>query len=259
MNLKPFSRQRPNPTDTSHSVKIPDFISPIVGYRVWHWNANGLKSLNGEPWLPGRPVEARCRVAPASRHVRIADSANEVPDRHCTCGVYAAKNIEQLRQLGYSGYGACGEVHLWGTVVEHTLGWRAQFAYPKHLSVPLHLLPFTLAELNARLQTLIAFGTDIFVLGNNATVLLWKHGAGYDANGLDYIIGLRRKHYIRQQQERTLKQGDRVALLGRGIAIVEQADDKGAVVLWNRQVVRIARKDIVLNQQNKRWECEANA
>jgi hypothetical protein len=48
-------------------------------------------------------------------------------------------------------------------------------------------------------------------------------------------------------------------VLGRGIAVVEQTDDKDAlVVLWNRLVLRFARKDIVLNQQNMRWECEAN-
>jgi hypothetical protein len=42
------------------------------------------------------------------------------------------------------------------------------------------------------------------------------------------------------------------------MAVVEQTDDKAAVVvLWNRHVLRIARKDIVLNQQNMRWECEA--
>jgi hypothetical protein len=50
-----------------------------------------------------------------------------------------------------------------------------------------------------------------------------------------------------------------VALLGRGIAVVEQTDDREVVVvLWNRHGLRIARKDIVLNQQNMRWECEAN-
>jgi hypothetical protein len=49
-----------------------------------------------------------------------------------------------------------------------------------------------------------------------------------------------------------------VAILGRGIAVVEQTDDKEvSVVLWNRLVLRIARKEIVLNQQNMRWECEA--
>ena len=50
-----------------------------------------------------------------------------------------------------------------------------------------------------------------------------------------------------------------MAVLGRGIAVVEQAAEKEAlVVLWNRLVLRIARKDIVLNRQNTRWECEAN-
>ena len=66
---------------------------------------------------------------------------------------------------------------------------------------------------------------------------------------MDYIINLRQKHYLRQQQERTLRKGDRVALLGRGIAVVEQADEKEAVVvLENRVSLQIARKDIVLNE-----------
>jgi len=47
----------------------------------------------------------------------------------CTCGVYAAKSREHLRQLGYEGRGIRGEVHLWGT-------GRAQFAYPKSLVLP---------------------------------------------------------------------------------------------------------------------------
>jgi hypothetical protein len=236
-------------------VKIPDYISPVVAYRVWLWDAMRLKSLNGEPWLPGRPGEARCRVAPAARHVRIADSANEVPNRNCTCGIYAAKSIEHLHRFGYEGRGIHGEVYLWGNVVEHRLGWRAQYAYPKSLILPLSLLPFTLAELNARLLALIAFGIDIFVLHNRESIRFWKHGQGYDTYGLDYIISLRGEHYLRQQEERKLKKGDRVALLGHGIAVVEQADDKEAVVIFGgRHVLRIARRDIVLNQHNRRWE-----
>jgi hypothetical protein len=56
-------------------MNIPDYISPVVAYRVWRWNETGLQSLNGEQWLPDRPVEARCRVAPTARHVRAMDSA----------------------------------------------------------------------------------------------------------------------------------------------------------------------------------------
>lgn len=131
-----------------------------------------------------------------------------------------------------------------------------QFAYPKNLGLPLRLLPLTFVELNARLSALIAFGTDIFVVQNGESIRLWKHTAGLDADGLDYIISLRREHYQQQQRERTLNEGDRVAVLGRGIAVVEQADEKEVkVVLGSGEALRIARKDIVLSQRNLRWEC----
>jgi len=39
--------------------------------------------------------------------------------------------LNQLAGLGLRPYGICGEVYLWGTVIEHRSGWRAQFAYPK--------------------------------------------------------------------------------------------------------------------------------
>ena len=232
-------------------MKIPDYISPVVAYRVWRWKET-LQSLNGEPWLPGRHVEARCRVALAARHT--TEAVNEVPNRKCTCGIYAAKNSEHLRRVGYADRGVCGEVYLWGTVVEHTLGWRAQFAYPKHLVLPLDLLPFTLAELNVRLFGLTAFGVDIFVLHNGERMRLWKHGQGYDTDGLDYIISLRGEHYLRQQQERALKKGDRVAVLGLGITVVERIDGRDVrAVLGNRRVLRILRKGIVWDEQNSRW------
>lgn len=235
-------------------MKIPDYISPVVAHRVWRWDDTGLKSLNGEPWLPDRPVEARCRVAPAARH--MAEAINEVPHRKCTCGIYAAKNREHLRQIGYGDGGICGEVYLWGTVVEHTLGWRAQYAYPKTFALAASMLPFSLATIETRIRTLTAFGTDIFVLGNNESIRLCKHASGFEADGLDYIINLRQQHYLRHQQERILKKGDRVALLGRGIAVVERVDGGEAVViLGNGLETTIRRNDIVLNEHNQRWEC----
>jgi preprotein translocase subunit YajC len=52
-----------------------------------------------------------------------------------------------------------------------------------------------------------------------------------------------------------VKKGDRVAILGRGIAVVEQADEQEVeVVLWSRLTLRIARKVIVWDRQNMRWE-----
>jgi hypothetical protein len=49
--------------------------------------------------------------------------------------------------------------------------------------------------------------------------------------------------------------GDRVAVLGRGIAVVEQADSKWIfAAVWNKCSLRIARKEIVWDEGNMRWE-----
>ena len=46
-----------------------------------------------------------------------------------------------------------------------------------------------------------------------------------------------------------------VAVLGRGIAVVEHADDTEIhALLRNRSVIRIARKEIVWDERNMRWE-----
>ncbi len=243
-------------------MRIPDYISPIVGYRVWQWDETGLRSLNGERWLPGHPLTASCKADACGSIAGLSKATHdpaELPDFSCTCGVYAAKSIEHLRQRGYKRFGVHGEVYLWGRVVEHERGWRAQFAYPKTLFLAADKFPFSLSEINARLKTLTDFGTDIFLLRDGERVALWKHGSGFDAAGLDYLIKTRKEYYVRRQRERTLKKGDRVAVLGHGIAVVEQVDGKEVhVALGNRLLLRIARNEIVVNEQNNRWECEAN-
>jgi preprotein translocase subunit YajC len=241
-------------------VTVPDYISPIVGYRVWQWDAAGLKSLNGELWARRR-LSALC-AADAKGFMsglpRLTHDSDQLPHPSCTCGVYAAKTLERLRQCGYSRFGVCGEVYLWGTVVEHERGWRAQYAYPKTFVLAPSVLPFSLSKSGARLKSLTAFGSDIFILHGHERVALWTNGSGYDAAGLDYLINRRKDYYVRRGSERTLRKGDRVAVLGHGIAVVEQVDaQEVGLVLGNRQILRIARQDIAINEQNRRWECEA--
>ena len=232
-------------------MKIPDLISPIVGHRVWRWDGTGLRSLNGKPWSQCQPLAAKCGAG-------NAHDADEPPHLECTCGVYAAKNIEHLRQLGYEGRGIRGEVYLWGTVVEHELGWRAQFAYPKTLFLPPHLIPSDTKEMETRLGALAAYGTDIFIVGGGQSIPLCRKGSGFDAAGLGYLIGKRTEYYARRQRDRTLMKGDRVAMLGRGkIAVVEHADEtKVEALLGNKTILRMRRKDIAWNRQNLRWEAK---
>ena len=234
-------------------MKIPDLISPIIGHRVWRWDATGLRSLNGKPWSPRQPLAAKCGAG-------NAHDADELPHFECTCGVYAAKSRKHLRQLGYEGRGIRGEVYLWGTVVEHELGWRAQFAYPKTLFLPSDLIPSDTKEMECRLGALAAYGIDIFIVGHGQSIPLCRKGSGFDAAGLDYLIGKRTQYYARRQRDRTLMRGDRVAVLRREIAVVEQADDKQVhALLRNRIMLRMRRDDIVWNQQNVRWEAEVLA
>ena len=234
-------------------MNVPDYISPIIAYRAWRCDAAGLKSLNGEPWLPQQRLVATCRAG-------NSHDTHEPPQTDCTCGIYAAKTFHHLCSTGYDRYGIHGEVNLWGTVVEHELGYRAQFAYPKTLLLSPDALPVTLAEIQSRLKMLTTYRIDIFVADPKGNIPLWAKDVGYSPAGLDYLIERSTQYHDRRRQERTLKQGDRVAILGRGIAVVEQVDGKEVhVVLWNRSMLRIGRKEIVWNEGNKRWEARAQS
>lgn len=242
-------------------MNAPDYISPVVGWRVWRWDAAKLKSLNGEPWSPGKALAARCRAVSYGTIIgrpETAHHAHEPPQIKCTCGVYAAKDREHLRSMGCPRYAIEGEVYLWGAVVEHKLGWRAQFAYPKSLFLSPDLIPSGAKVLEARLGALAAYDMDILlVIGCGQSIPLCRRGSGYDAAGLDYLIRASKQYYDRRIQERTLSKGDRVAVIGRGIAVVKHADDTEVhALLRNRIKLRMRRKDIAWNRQNMRWEAK---
>jgi len=229
---------------------IPDYVSPIVGYRVWNWHPNELRSLNGEDWLPGRALTAKCRK---TDHVPPADG--------CSCGVYAAKSFQHLQRITRSvEYCLHGEVYLWGKIVEHELGYRAQFAYPKSLTLPLIDTRFEMS----RLQSLIAYGADIYTPLN---VLLCTKD-GYTQAGIDWLAE-RRKPWCDRCKKwhgrilRMLDLGDNVMLLGRGIGSVERNDgysggssDSVYVRLGNNDLYIVPFDDMVWDCGNSRWEVD---
>ncbi len=241
-------------------MSIPDYISPIVGYRVWTWNVLGLKSLCGDRWHPNQSLVARCRAAVIIGRAAAADGEHDAPQAKCTCGIYARKMLHHSSSAGYERFAIHGQVYLWGTVVEHELGYRAQFAYPKTFVLMPDDLPFTLAETWPRLQALTLFGSDIFVLGNGETISLWSKRSGFDPAGLDYLIETRKESHCSPQRDRVVRKGDRVAVLGRGTAVVKHVNSEWiqAVVL-NKCTLRIARKYIGWDEQNRRWETSPSA
>ena len=165
------------------------------------------------------------------------------------------KTLRHFRSAGYQQFGIYGEVYLWGTVVERELGWRAQFAYPKNFVLSPDALPFTLAEIRPRLQALTLYGSDIFVLANDETVSLRSKSSGFDPTALDYLIETDKGCHVRRKRDRILRRGDRLAVLGRGTAVVEHVNSTWIqAVVPNRCTLRIARKHIRWDGRYMRWE-----
>jgi hypothetical protein len=228
----------------------PDCIFPIVGSRAWRWNALGLHSLNWCPWHPGEPFTAECE----------RQGCHEGPRTECTCGVYASKSLDHLCRNGYMEARVHGEVSLWGRVVEHEYGWRAQFAYPKNFVVPLAILPSEVSCVESWLKCLLAYRCDIFLLAKNGTVPLWLPESGFDPNGINLIVQQCSAIDERRRQQRQLRRGNRVAVLGHGIAVVEQAGhDKIRAMLGGTDVLTFDRDAVAWDERNQRWETVTGA
>jgi hypothetical protein len=97
-------------------------------------------------WPPGEPLVAEClrERRPLRRPWQKERGQHPAPNGTCECGIYALDDPFKLSSYLDSGYPrrnafhrVIGRVSLWGTVIESERGWRASFAYPAHLFVPL--------------------------------------------------------------------------------------------------------------------------
>ena len=109
--------------------EVPTFAEAVTAWRGWSVvEVDGefrLSSLTRpEVWTPRAPHAASC---PKGR--------TPTPQRRCRCGVYAAISPEALAGLLSLPGGVVGEVSLWGRVIEHGRGYRAQVAYPARLGL----------------------------------------------------------------------------------------------------------------------------
>jgi len=188
---------------------------------------------------------------------------HRAPDPSCTCGTYAGINMQHLIDINYTRFGVHGEVSLWGRLYRYTLGWRAQYAYPRYFVVPLSMVPVKAEEAQERLAKLTEYGVDIYLqLEREARVgqkriPLWLRDYGYTQQGISFLIERWTKcHKIRH----TLAAGDRVAVFtdvnGGGIGVVSRIDgDEMFYTLFNQNVVYHKKvKDVVWNERNWRWE-----
>lgn len=128
-------------------TRAPDAIEPAIGWRVWD-----VVPLDGSYrlcslafwtiWVPHRAAVAACRRVLVDRSWSRLP-AHQAPGEDCTCGLYATQAAHQVleyakqfRPRADTVHRVVGRVSLWGTVIEHTGGWRASRAYPCALFVP---------------------------------------------------------------------------------------------------------------------------
>jgi len=94
---------------------------------------------NDTIYVPREKIEAHCEQysTPGTLVLRKDHSEQQAPHLTCMCGIYAYKEkprlLREIRNI-YSGLRLVyGEINLWGKVIEHEDGYRAQFGYPKRL------------------------------------------------------------------------------------------------------------------------------
>jgi len=123
----------------------PDYAEPFEAWRVWRVVGHGreltLASIVKRTlWPPREALAAECL-----KPTRLLDwvrrrQPHPAPAAACECGIYAG-TLECVRRyltdtLPDARARVIGRVALWGTVVECDWGYRASYAYPVALWVP---------------------------------------------------------------------------------------------------------------------------
>jgi hypothetical protein len=113
--------------ETADRSDAPEILS---AWRTWGLtggsDASDLRLLPvarvTRPWPVAEPARAMCR----RRHERV-------PAVACRCGLYAMRGADALRRTRDPA--VIGTVSLWGRIVEHEHGFRAEWGYPQRLSL----------------------------------------------------------------------------------------------------------------------------
>lgn len=153
------------------AVEVP--ADATTAWRYWQLSPRGLLravSHRRVEWPTGRPFRAAC-----------LGGGHQAPDQGCACGIYGAPDFDTLRE-----HGLClapeplvvGEVALWGTVLADDDGIRAEYGYPRTLSLVPETVPDS--EVDVLTRGLAAYGVPV------ARVSLREAVAGVSAAMLEF-------------------------------------------------------------------------
>ena len=106
-------------------VIIPDVIEPILGWRSFHYGQDN----DDAPWWPCSTTRAVLWYEGELEAKCDARGEHKAPQAGCTCGIY----VSDKREVPADYSPILAVVELWGTVVKHDKGYRAQKARIKML------------------------------------------------------------------------------------------------------------------------------
>jgi hypothetical protein len=103
---------------------------PVRAWRIWRVGAGGIleSPIYGDEWRPRDAFDAEC-------------AGHRSPQGDCGCGVYAVATRERALEWAEWARSALpyriviGQVQLWGRVLPHSAGYRAERAYPYELEL----------------------------------------------------------------------------------------------------------------------------
>lgn len=130
---------------------VPDYCEPLIGYRAWNWANDGAGHYLLMPRAVGSYRDWPPRSVQRSAYRGVLGVWEH--DNDSGCGRTAPPEMSHLNSVGFYAFNrrwryflsdvvmgpgwslVPGEVWLWGTVVVHEEGYRAEYAYPKRLIV----------------------------------------------------------------------------------------------------------------------------
>lgn len=122
-------------------LKDYDVLTPFEGVTTYRLCSRGETEWPPYEALEGRHLPPYSLIAPLDQ-CSGTPCDGHIPHHAPKCGIYGVKRAsylvsELLREIRMGGAPGCpivvGVVALWGRIVEHEHGYRAQFAYPKHV------------------------------------------------------------------------------------------------------------------------------
>ena len=163
-------------------MTAPDLADALTAWRAWHLVRTdaGLRLHaigRDRVWEPRERHTATClRRRRWRERLQRPRAAHPAPHWDCTCGIWAVGSAcETVRALDSYGrswkplHRVVGQVALWGEVVQHDRGWRAQYAYPTRLLVPVRRLnDRPVADVDELVEALEVYGVPVGMLGGGS-------------------------------------------------------------------------------------------